>query len=192
MIRKSDSTDLDNQLTSFQTPSYFKQSPHSAFKSPMDVKQPQVPKYTPKRVMGNGAFGKYNFTLNFNNQICRLRIRSYRREQTTTSCPQEDTESWQRGLPWVWDPQLTVGLSQRDPDGQLFLLDERLKQAYLEHCHGVLRLQSGGQTPLCWEEQEADVYGGDQGLHEADLQRPKAHARIGYRAPRSQAWEHFA
>ena len=158
----------------------------------MDVKKPQVPKFTPKRVMGNGAFGKYNFTLNFNNQICRLRIWSHRREQKTTSCPQEDIESWQRGFPWVWDPQLAVGLSQRDSDGQLFLLDERLKQAYLEHSHGVLRLQSGGQTSVCWKEQEANVYGGDQGLHEADLQRLKAHARLGYCAPRSQAWEHFA
>jgi hypothetical protein len=57
MIRKSDSTELDNQLTSFQTPSNFK-SMQSAMKSPMEAKQAQTPKYTPKRVMGNGAFGR--------------------------------------------------------------------------------------------------------------------------------------
>jgi hypothetical protein len=55
MIRKSTSPDFDNQLTDFATPQPFKHD--SAQKSTFESKT-QVPNFTPKRVMGNGAFGK--------------------------------------------------------------------------------------------------------------------------------------
>jgi hypothetical protein len=64
MIRKSDSTDADNQLTAFQTPTPVlrQNSPRSTLKDTVDFKAAQAPHFTPKRVMGNGAFGKYNYT----------------------------------------------------------------------------------------------------------------------------------
>lgn len=55
MIRRSDSSTRDDS-TYYQTPVNFKSS--AIGQGALESKQQQVPKFTPKRVMGNGAFGK--------------------------------------------------------------------------------------------------------------------------------------